>query len=1023
MVGVPGGVSGGGVGVGVGVAGDAVGGGEGEDLRRAAAQGDTKKLLHLLEEGASINLSDECGRTALHWSCSRRQPDSVAALLLNGAKVNLPDSCGYTALQRAACEGHIEIVRQLIKHNANVDHQDDQHGNTALHEAAWKGYSHTAEALVRAKANVYIKNKGGFAPTPPGLPERSQPDLQGPPSWQAYGDTPLPPSRYGHVVSPAYYSLPGYTREMNKNGDTPLHIAAAMAGGSSPDTAECLPTQHIKNKQNEAPGDIARRKEFGQILEILRNPPPVVSPEERLRREQEQKKKEAKEAKNKGASGKGTGKGDKKRGKTNDSGTSSKDSSTRAKEKKKHKSEHKEKRRGKQVQWSPYGCQYYPPTNVQELTTPNIDSLPKDPLSKGEQYFIDLAGNIKKGPVGVGYTCYCAPFFKNVEDKLEKDKVALMDHIDAAHDKLDAKITNLEHRTKSHIQHLSDNVKQKLADEKEECRQRAERTKTTRELQAEMRISQLQQWVERRLAARDTNPPHPHNPKTCVFRRARDPLTGLFPLTRSRSEEAVSEYREEGESDRDSVYKGLRVLDHPTSMYNIPQSIHDEADVVIYDSPKPMPSLVPGVLRCPSPTDHPSRSLSTGSRGYTHTRGAGSRSHSLDARQVLRQSRSTLNEQTSSERPRGQSPVRMSHSKDMLNDSASSDVSAGRRGSRSSRGINGSSVQSSPMAANMNRFSPGNPSPLLRRSNIPSQADAPTAAHARPSPLHHTDLNQAVDNLRVSQSQAENGAIPKTYGRSEDTRHDGNKDESEVHQPQGWSGYSRYDYRNTNPYMHGDLRGRNPLVQPPHIATAPAEPKVTKAGYETYSQYQKYPSAPEGQTAETYHANLAQPQEDFDATTYLDMDRYRIQQAVRRLYDGYLAEGHLEAVRGVGRNNLESSIEHDSHNDSGYSTRLCTGSQGPSPALSGAQEMPSESELKHPAAAASEPSRHLSYTGAQKHDSSRQPGREPTYPGAPGTRYSNGLVPPGPQHTTTPTRFSTPHLGSDTVIIGESSLV
>lgn len=68
-----------------------------------------------------------------------------------------------------------------------------------------------------------------------------------------------------------------------------------------------------------------------------------------------------------------------------------------------------------------------------------------------------------QGPVGIGYTCYCAPFFKNVEDKLEKDKVALMDHIDAAHDKLDAKITNLEHRTKSHIQHMSDNVKQKVS--------------------------------------------------------------------------------------------------------------------------------------------------------------------------------------------------------------------------------------------------------------------------------------------------------------------------------------------------------------------------------------------------------------------------------------------------------------------------------------------------------------------------------------------------------------------------------
>ena len=44
--------------------------------------------------------------------------------------------------------------------------------------------------------------------------------------------------------------------------------------------------------------------------------------------------------------------------------------------------------------WSPYGCHYYPdPT---EFPEPNPSSLPDDPLGKGEQYFLDLAGNIKK---------------------------------------------------------------------------------------------------------------------------------------------------------------------------------------------------------------------------------------------------------------------------------------------------------------------------------------------------------------------------------------------------------------------------------------------------------------------------------------------------------------------------------------------------------------------------------------------------------------------------------------------------
>jgi hypothetical protein len=49
---------------------------------------------------------------------------------------------------------------------------------------------------------------------------------------------------------------------------------------------------------------------------------------------------------------------------------------------------------GKGPNWSPYGCHYYPdPT---EFPEPNTSSLPEAPLEKGEQYFLDLAGNIKK---------------------------------------------------------------------------------------------------------------------------------------------------------------------------------------------------------------------------------------------------------------------------------------------------------------------------------------------------------------------------------------------------------------------------------------------------------------------------------------------------------------------------------------------------------------------------------------------------------------------------------------------------
>ena len=390
--------------------------------------------------------------------------------------------------------------------------------------------------------------------------------------------------------------------------------------------------------------------------------------------------------------------------------------------------------------------------------------------------------------------------------------------------------------------------------------------------------------------------------------------------SRSRSEEAISEYREEGESDRDSVYKGLRVLDHPTSMYNIPQKVHDEHDAIIYDSPKPIPSLVPGALRCPSPTGHPSRSMSADTRGhFPGRRTLQRRSHSLDARNILESSEDLPNRKTL----RGvESPV-SPPGRDVLNESASSDLSGGQRGSRSSRGLSGSSMHGSPVIRRMGRYSPAHPSPLVRHPDLRTPTEVSGPPHPRPAPLHHTDLNQAVDNLRVSQSHAENGAIPKTTVRSEETHCTRTSEVSPVQQPQGWSGYSRYDYRNNNPYMHGDLRGQAPHTHQPQVASALTDPSPTKQGSEAYTHYPKYPPPPEeGQTAEpyqpqphetyhtqiaeayymqnaeafqghggaeayhtqltdeyhnqgveAYHAHMAQAQEDYDAATYLDMDR------------------------------------------------------------------------------------------------------------------------------------------------------
>lgn len=40
--------------------------------------------------------------------------------------------------------------------------------------------------------------------------------------------------------------------------------------------------------------------------------------------------------------------------------------------------------------WSPYGCHYFPDPDA--FPPPRLDSLPQEPLKRGEQYYLDLAG-------------------------------------------------------------------------------------------------------------------------------------------------------------------------------------------------------------------------------------------------------------------------------------------------------------------------------------------------------------------------------------------------------------------------------------------------------------------------------------------------------------------------------------------------------------------------------------------------------------------------------------------------------
>jgi hypothetical protein len=200
-------------------------------------------------------------------------------------------------------------------------------------------------------------------------------------------------------------------------------------------SSACNP--ELINHQRETPLDISLRKGFTEVTQVIRNPPKILTPIQRD---------EMRASKYKGTTGSGShskpnpppaepgpssgrGKGSRrliksvvqvhtedkpdsrskeKRSCNNSSKTGSKNASTgNLKEVVSLKGQSSPGSRGQGKgqdlslvpmeevpKWSPYGCHYHP--NPGAFPPPNIDSLPTEPLTTGELYYLDLAGNIHK---------------------------------------------------------------------------------------------------------------------------------------------------------------------------------------------------------------------------------------------------------------------------------------------------------------------------------------------------------------------------------------------------------------------------------------------------------------------------------------------------------------------------------------------------------------------------------------------------------------------------------------------------
>ena len=171
-------------------------------LFAAATRGDASAVPRLVAEGASVSARDGYGRTPLHVAAYASQPGAMRALVAAGADPNALEQDRYdivtiaavandlptlrlalelgasarnvtsrydgTALIAAAHLGHVEVVRELIRAGAPLDHVNNL-GWTALIESIVLGdggprHTATLAALVDGGANVNLADRSGATP-------------------------------------------------------------------------------------------------------------------------------------------------------------------------------------------------------------------------------------------------------------------------------------------------------------------------------------------------------------------------------------------------------------------------------------------------------------------------------------------------------------------------------------------------------------------------------------------------------------------------------------------------------------------------------------------------------------------------------------------------------------------------------------------------------------------------------------------------------------------------------------------